>query len=52
MTFVIAPGRYVVARSSNLLLDSVWVTPRGASSHGRHGKANGPDRDLKTRGAG
>jgi len=42
MTFVIAFGRYVVARPSNLLLDSVWVTPRDVISHGRNCKANGP----------
>jgi hypothetical protein len=36
MTFVIGCGRYVVARSGNLLLDFLWVTLRGSSSHGRH----------------
>src|SRR5579872_706176 len=41
MTFVIACVRSVIARSSNLLLDFLWVTPRGASSHGRNCQANG-----------
>jgi hypothetical protein len=34
MTFVTAFGRYVVARSGNLLLDFLWVTPRDVISHG------------------
>src|ERR1700686_3786494 len=41
MTFVIAMVRSVIARSSNLLLDFLWVTPRGAGSHGRNCQANG-----------